>query len=374
MFAVIIFLGTGLQSAHADDVNGISIQNILVQPSVIKVGDIFTVTATLVNNSTAPIVLESGTCSPTDVEVPFFTMKFDNHTTIKSKNLNCAGVGLMNMLNPGKKLTGTSPDNTISYVATESGTANVTITFQYEVRNQTDYTQPEIGQATISKSVLFTIYDNNTNSVIPTYGGGGSVVTITLDPLEQFKSGVSAEDVKCRSDLILAINQNHSPACVKESSGIGLLLRGWIVGFPHYETVYFMQPDATAHVYVNYFTNHYEDSSPPDLLLHLNSRIYKLDSSFPTNEINATANPDLIHTNSNTIVDYTITSSDTKGVYWLSLSNPCVTIPIVVDIDPSHLSPPDLQNPSDSMSCPPSETQFHIASVSNTTLKLIPVD
>lgn len=193
-------------------------------------------------------------------------------------------------------------------------------------------------------------------------------------PLKQFKSGIKAEDVKCSSDFILVIDRNYSPACVKESSGIELLLRGWAIGFPHYETMYFMKPNTTAHVFVNYFPNHYEGSNPPDLLIHLYSRIYKLNSSFLTNEINATAMPDLIHTNSNTVVDYTVTAPDTKGVYWLSLSNQCVVIPIVVGIDPLHLTTSDLQNPSESMSCPPPEAQFHVASVSNIALKLIRID
>ncbi|MDE1770920.1 MAG: hypothetical protein KGI28_10285, partial [Thaumarchaeota archaeon] len=144
---------------------------------------------------------------------------------------------------------------------------------------------------------------------------------IHLSPLKQFKSGIKAEDVKCSSDFILVINRNYSPACVKESSGIELLLRGWAIGFPHYEAMYFMKSNTTAHVFVNYFPNHHEGSNPPDLLIHLYSRIYKLNSSFPTNEINVTAMPDLIHTNSNTVVDYTVTAPDTKGVYWLSLSN-----------------------------------------------------
>ncbi|MDE1767294.1 MAG: hypothetical protein KGI27_13635, partial [Thaumarchaeota archaeon] len=54
MFVMIIFLGLGLQPAHADRVNGAYIQNIKVQPPVLKVGDIFTVTTTLANNSTVP--------------------------------------------------------------------------------------------------------------------------------------------------------------------------------------------------------------------------------------------------------------------------------------------------------------------------------
>src|SRR5689334_12101607 len=108
MFTVIIFLGFGLQPDHADDADSISIQNIKVQPSTIKVGDTFTVTATLVNNSTVPIVLGGGTCVPIVEPVPLFTVMFDNHAKIKAKNMICADVGLSKTLDPGKNIMGTS--------------------------------------------------------------------------------------------------------------------------------------------------------------------------------------------------------------------------------------------------------------------------
>src|SRR5690242_11726367 len=89
MLAVIIFLGFALNPAHAENANGIFVQNIKLQPSVIKVGDAFTVTVTLANNSTVPIVLEGGTCVPVIENVPLFTVTLDNHAKIKAKNLFC---------------------------------------------------------------------------------------------------------------------------------------------------------------------------------------------------------------------------------------------------------------------------------------------
>ena len=227
MFTVIIFLGFGLQPAHADGANGISIQNIKVQPSTVKVGDAFTVTATLVNNSTVPIELVSGTCSPTNIQVPFFTVMFDNHAKTKSKNIACAGVDLMLILNPGKKIIGTSPASTLDvYTATEPGTANVTVTFPYTVKNQTDPTQPNIGQ-TISKSFLFTIYNNDTITKSLKLGNH-PVINKILSPLKQFKSGVAANDIICRPDLQLLIqNQENFPICVKLDSVPNLLHRDW---------------------------------------------------------------------------------------------------------------------------------------------------
>jgi len=60
----LLFIPSYLKPIQPDNAGGIEIQNIQVEPSTIKVGDTFTVTATLVNNSTVPIVLEGGTCVP----------------------------------------------------------------------------------------------------------------------------------------------------------------------------------------------------------------------------------------------------------------------------------------------------------------------
>src|SRR5260370_6936204 len=118
---------------------------------------------------------------------------FDNHAKTKAENINCAWVGWSQILNPGKNIIGTSPDYTLVYIATESGTANVTVTFPYYVKNQTDPTQPNIEQ-TISKSLLFTIYDNKTNVIInPNYGQGIVTVPLLKSPLQQFESAIKPE-------------------------------------------------------------------------------------------------------------------------------------------------------------------------------------
>lgn len=165
---ITVFLGFNLRPAHADYADGISIQNINVQPSVLKVGDTFSITATLVNNSTVPIAVDGGTCLPKIYPlIPFFTVTLDDHAKIKAQNLNCAGVGLGKILNRGESLIGTSPDSTFSYIATKSGAASVTVTFSYHGINQTDPTQAYAEQ-TISKSFQFTIADNGTST---SYGG-----------------------------------------------------------------------------------------------------------------------------------------------------------------------------------------------------------
>src|SRR5438309_6196716 len=94
-------------SIQAENTNGVEIQNIQVQPSMVKVGDAFTITITLVNNSTVPIWLDGGKCSSTDKQGSFFTLIFDNHAKIKTKEINCAGVGWSQLLDPGKNITAT---------------------------------------------------------------------------------------------------------------------------------------------------------------------------------------------------------------------------------------------------------------------------
>src|SRR5574337_430370 len=166
----VVFLGFLIPQARADDANDISIQNISVQPYAVKVGDTITVTATLVNNSTGPIFVSD--MINRDCQGPFFIVSFDNHIKVAASagdGKTCSYVGLQERLDPGKKYTGTSPGLSFAYTAIQSGTANVTVTFPYEIKNQTDPNQSNMEQA-ISKSFLFTIYDNNTNISIPHHG------------------------------------------------------------------------------------------------------------------------------------------------------------------------------------------------------------
>lgn len=49
-----------------------------------------------------------------------------------------------------------------------------------------------------------------------------------LSPLKQIKSGMKAQDVKCKYDLQLVIKaEDGSPACVKPTSVEKLVMRGW---------------------------------------------------------------------------------------------------------------------------------------------------
>lgn len=209
----------------ADSTNGVEIQNIQVQPSTIKVGDPIRITATLFNNSTVPIFVSD--MINNDCQGPFFTVSFDNHVKVAvaaDNEMTCSYVGLQERLDPGKKYTGTSPGLFFTYTATQSGTANVTVTFPYEIKNQTDPNQSNIDQ-TISKSFLFTISDNNTTISIP---HSEPQVPSLSTPLYQFKSGIAARDVTCKPSLQLIIkSEDNSPACVKPDTAKNLYERGW---------------------------------------------------------------------------------------------------------------------------------------------------
>ena len=51
-----------------------------------------------------------------------------------------------------------------------------------------------------------------------------------LSPLKQFKSGISAQQVECKTGLELIIKaKDNSPACVSHSSASALMNRGWAI-------------------------------------------------------------------------------------------------------------------------------------------------
>ncbi len=51
-----------------------------------------------------------------------------------------------------------------------------------------------------------------------------------MSPLQQFKSGASAQQVQCKAGLELVIKaENNSPACVSHSSASALMDRGWAI-------------------------------------------------------------------------------------------------------------------------------------------------
>jgi len=140
--------------------NNVDIQNIEVEPHAIKVGDAFTVNATLVNNSPDPVVFQHGVC-----EGPF-SVTFDNHVAVNQNQIMCPAMAMLEKIEPGGKTIFTSPGSALTYQAVAPGTANATATFWYFIRNQTDPNSPSIVN-TISKSFLFTISNTNTATKVP---------------------------------------------------------------------------------------------------------------------------------------------------------------------------------------------------------------
>ncbi|MDE1766764.1 MAG: hypothetical protein KGI27_10915 [Thaumarchaeota archaeon] len=215
---VVFFLFLNLGQAHAYD--DMYVQNIKVQPTTILVGDNFTVTATLVNYSPSTIFVEHGVC-----EAPFST-SFDNHVHINENNITCTTDMKLEKIDSGAHITAVSPYIDLVYNAAEIGNTNATITFRYDIWNQTSQSNVE---KTVSKSFQFMIYNHDTG--IPSLNYVNHPVITQIDsPLKQFKSGIKAEDVKCADGFTLVIKrENGLPACITPDDLPKLVLRGWSV-------------------------------------------------------------------------------------------------------------------------------------------------
>lgn len=99
---------------------------------------------------------------------------------------------------------------------------------------------------------------NNTNATIPTYGGGGPMVIITLYPLEQFKSGIPARSITCQKDFVLVIkSEDGSPACVTQKTASVLIQRGYAK-----ETVSIPNPTSNVKSMAQNYTNIASDIIP----------------------------------------------------------------------------------------------------------------
>ena len=222
----LIFL---IHNVYADpiqaDNKNIEIINLLAQPSTIKVGDNFVINATLINNSQNPIYVRF------ECGERLFSVIFDSHVAVDQKEATiCLDIFMLRLLNPGETITGTSPSvSSLIYRAAAAGIANATVNFSYFIKNQTGH-NPSGNLKTISKSLMFTIYDNNT--------GIKTINETVLSPLKQFKSGISVYNVKCKQGLFLAMKtSDNSPACVKLETLRKLVERGW--GVLKGQTVWF---------------------------------------------------------------------------------------------------------------------------------------
>jgi len=208
---VALFLtSTYLKPIQAENANNIVIANLKVLPSAIKVGDIFGINATLVNNSTDTIIVKNGCGGP-------FSVLFDNHAKVELKKV-CNWMAVQITLKPGENITGTSLTSNLAYRAIGPGTANATVTFTYVLVNKNfPNLSFDNNSTSISKSLLYVI-SNQT----------GQTITHISAPLVQFKSGIAAKDVKCQQGLQLVIKaDNGNPACVRPDTARQLLDIGW---------------------------------------------------------------------------------------------------------------------------------------------------
>ncbi|MHB8545227.1 MAG: hypothetical protein ACYDAJ_00470 [Nitrosotalea sp.] len=169
IFMIILSIAPShLKFVQAEDTNGVEIQNIQTIPQEIIVGQTFKINATLVNNSTTPIFVEHGSCGAP------FSITFDNHVGVRTNNVTCTLQLIEQRLDPSTKITSTSPNLDLTYVAAENGTVNATISFPYNVWNQTSQSNTK---ENITKPFSFTIYPKTR---VPTMTPSGNQALIDV--------------------------------------------------------------------------------------------------------------------------------------------------------------------------------------------------
>jgi len=210
-------------------------------------------------------------------------------------------------------------------------------------------------------------------------------------PLKQFKSGVDANKIECKQDLQLVIKLNNGhPACVKSESSIKLIMLGWAKniflsnpcteafpkGLDTFEQpfsrtspeglVFFMKSNSTANICVRY-TSPYDNTGMEQVYAEMWTGKGNYEPAL-SSEIVVSANPDFLPLNreTNITVTYTITAlNNSKGIYWMSISQICELIPVVVGIDNSELSSSDIPVFLGLRSCPAESLNNKIIGVSD---------
>jgi hypothetical protein len=193
-----------IKPSIADNQNDLEILDVHTDPSVIHVGDVFTIMTTIINNSTKTISFNNACSSPLSVV-------FDKNV-LTENSMGCFALSKV-FLKPGENMTVTGPSSGIQYNATSAGITNANMTFAY------DFNGTNVFSA--SNSFSFTIYENNT-----------VIKIINETPLKQVKSGISSHNVKCNDNMQLVFKaEDKSPACVKPQTAQKIVARGWAVTF-----------------------------------------------------------------------------------------------------------------------------------------------
>ncbi|OLC36459.1 MAG: hypothetical protein AUH84_01445 [Thaumarchaeota archaeon 13_1_40CM_4_38_7] len=195
---------------------------------------------------------------------------------------------------------------------------------------------------------------------------------------------ISSQDKNCKAGLFLTIKSPENRAlCLKASTILKLTLRGWtfaeiknqqassnlsgstsnnlqylklpqdLLGPIPHRLVFFMSSDSTAKIFVQYMSD-----EPNTGTMKSWTTVYVGKANYtPLNssKLTITADPTSIPLaqDSNTTVVYTITAKkDASGIYWISLAQICGVMPVVIDMESSHLGPSDIPVPTGTMHCP----------------------
>ncbi|GEM_PF-7117543 len=189
----------------SDSSPSIEISSMKTSPSIIKVGDTFTVSAKIESNSSRAIYLLQHNCS-------LFSAKFDSNVRFET-NRACSYPDLVQLITSGATIGEPLPQGV--YRATGAGLVNATVTFLYLPQNESGTNLVDIARP-VSKPFQFRIYDNNTN-----------VLMIHPPPLKQVQSGALPKDVQCDKLVLAFKREDGTPACVMPDNLATLVLRGW---------------------------------------------------------------------------------------------------------------------------------------------------
>ncbi len=214
-------------------------------------------------------------------------------------------------------------------------------------------------------------------------------ISILESPLKQFKSGIYAQNIKCRQDFLLVIkSEDNSPACVKPQTAQNLVERGWAkeiasrtstnttlpASFELCNTPYelregfvpalYMPANSLGKVCVNY--------SNPNNARNATLLIFDASSYQPEKSITTWAEPSVIPTGNSTIVYFVKTGNQT-GFYGLTVF--CVGMPLAVGYDnQSNITTNNFpwMKPFTTFHCPMLDYQFKVVGVSGIGIKYIP--
>jgi hypothetical protein len=229
----------------------------------------------------------------------------------------------------------------------------------------------------------------NSNLLFAQEGGfdltGAKTYSIIDSPLQQFKSGINAEDVKCSDGFTLVIkSEDGSPACVKHDTTNILIERGWASSFrketisydtscntPYLRsdsdiTVLYMPTNSIGKVCVRYYNLNNTPTGVGIRIFEENNRTQN------ASDITTWASNSALQGNENTTISYFIKTGDKVGFYGLSLF--CGGIPFAVGYDVnSTLTASDFSGLEGVIhSCPAQGYEYDIEGVEGIGIRYIP--